>query len=125
MILMNAFHYLSLLQGSYFLLTALWALVHIASFQKITGPKTDLWLVKTVAVILSVIGGTLLLATLRDQNVPEVMFLAVASALGLTTIDVIYVLKKVISPIYLADAVAELILVVAWVSVMAVHGIDW
>ena len=34
-------------QGAYYALTALWALVHVRSFQAITGPKTDLWLVKT------------------------------------------------------------------------------
>jgi len=40
--------------------------------------------------------------------------LAVGSALGLTGIDVVYVRNGRISKVYLLDAVAELVLVAAW-----------
>jgi hypothetical protein len=42
----------------------------------------------------------------------------VASALGLTAIDVIYVIRGVIPPIYLADAAAESILIAFWVTAL-------
>jgi hypothetical protein len=31
-------------QGTYFLLTGVWPLLHMRSFLTVTGPKTDLWL---------------------------------------------------------------------------------
>lgn len=45
-------------QGIYFLLTGLWPLVSIESFQWVTGPKTDLWLVYCVGCLVAVIGVT-------------------------------------------------------------------
>ena len=63
-------------QGSYFLVTGAWALVHIESFQKVTGPKADLWLVKTVGLLLVGMGAGLIVAALRQQFDPAVIELA-------------------------------------------------
>jgi len=106
--------YVSVAQGLYFLLTGVWALADIRSFQKVTGPKTDLWLVKTVGVIVSVIGLTLIVAGFRGQVTLEIFILALGSAAALAGIDINYVAKRVISPIYLADAAAEAILIIWW-----------
>src|SRR4051794_20158365 len=106
--------YLSLAQGVYFLLTGVWPLLSMRSFEAVTGPKVDDWLVKTVGVLVAVIGGVLVLAGVRGQAPVEVIALAVGSALGLTGIDAWYVAGKVIPPIYLGDAVAELGLVAGW-----------
>jgi hypothetical protein len=107
--------YLSIGQGLYFLGTGVWSLVSIETFQRVTGPKTDLWLVKTVGSIVSVIGGVLILAGIRQRITPEVTLLATGSAAALTAIDVVYVSKRRISPIYLLDAVAELLIIAAWI----------
>jgi hypothetical protein len=40
-------------QGVYYLLTGVWPLPSIGSFQRVTGPKTDLWLVRTVGVLVA------------------------------------------------------------------------
>jgi hypothetical protein len=101
-------------QGIYYLLTGMWALVHIRSFQAVTGPKTDLWLVKTVGVLASVIGGTLIVGGARRQTVTEVKLLAAGSAAGLGAIDTVYAAKGRIAPIYLLDAVVEAILLMLW-----------
>jgi hypothetical protein len=90
-------------------------LVHMRSFLAITGQKTDLWLVRTVALLIGAVSATLLAAGWRNTISLEVLILGVGSALALGTIDVVYVTKRVISPIYLADAAAELALIVAWV----------
>jgi len=37
----GGFTYLCLIQGVYYLLTGLWPLVSIETFQMVTGPKTD------------------------------------------------------------------------------------
>lgn len=101
-------------QGIYYALTGLWAIVNIGTFQKVTGSKVDIWLVKTVGVLIIVIGAVLGLAGKRGEPVPEVPLLAVGSAAGLTAIDVIYVAKKRIRPVYLLDALAEVGLIGLW-----------
>jgi hypothetical protein len=45
----------ALVQGLYFLMTGLWPLVSIGTFQHVTGPKIDLWLVNTVGVLVEVV----------------------------------------------------------------------
>src|SRR5207245_10216197 len=107
--------YLSLAQGTYYLMTGVWPLISMRTFEAVTGPKTDHWLVKTIGVLVAVIGAVLLLAGFRSQFNLEIVVLAVASALGLTGIDIWYVARKVIPPIYLLDAVAELLLVALWI----------
>ncbi len=107
--------YTALLQASYYSITGVWPLVHIRSFMAITGRKTDLWLVKTAGVLITAIGSTLGTSGLRGKPTPEILLLAIRSALGLTGIDIVYVAKRRISPIYLLDAVAELGMIGLWV----------
>ena len=84
------------------------------SFEAITGPKVDKWLVKTVGVLVSVIGATLWVGATRRQIGPELKLLATASAAGLTAIDIVYVAKRRISPIYLFDAALEAAIIASW-----------
>jgi hypothetical protein len=105
---------LALGQGAFYLLTGLWAIVHLRSFEAVTGPKTDDWLVRTVGVLVTVIGLVLMLAWRRRRVVPEVGVLAAGSALGLAGIDLVYALGGVISPVYLLDALVELVLAGLW-----------
>jgi hypothetical protein len=109
---------LAWLQGLYFFVTGVWPLLHMASFVAVTGPKVDLWLVKTVGVLIAVIGATLLLGARRRAVGPELAFLAVASAAGLAGIDLVYALSDRILDVYLLDAVAEIGLILLW-------GIAW
>lgn len=103
-------------QGMYFVLTGVWPLIDIHSFELVTGPKVDDWLVKTVGVLVTVIGAVLLVAGRRRAVTAEVALLAVGSALGLAAIDVVYVSAGVIPPIYLLDAAAELGIVALWAA---------
>jgi len=104
-----------LVQGLYFVLTGVWPLAHIESFMAVTGPKTDLWLVQTVGVLVLVIGLVLCLAGYRRQRTPEVLLLALGSALALAGVDCVFVIQGRISAIYLLDAAVELVLVALWV----------
>jgi hypothetical protein len=106
---------LALIQGIFYLATGVWPLIHIESFQLVTGPKTDLWLVRTVGVLVTVIGGVLVQAARTGRIIPEIFLLGCGSALGLAAIDLIYALSGVIAPIYLADAAAEIGLAALWV----------
>jgi hypothetical protein len=85
------------------------------SFLAVTGPKNDLWLVKTVGVMVSATGLALAIAAGTGSVSPPVIALAVGSAGGLAVIDVVYVARGVIAPIYLLDALLEVGLIVAWV----------
>jgi hypothetical protein len=105
----------ALIQSIYYIFTGLWAQVDIASFMWVTGPKTDIWLVKTVGVLIIIIGIVLLIARIRKQYTYEIIVLAMGTAFGLTFIDVYYVSIGRISPIYLLDAVAELALLGMWI----------
>ena len=106
--------WLALGQGLYYALTGLWPLVHMETFQLVTGPKSEHWLVKTVGVLVTVIGAVLALAGRRRTVGPEVTLLATGSAAGLAAIDVIYVARRRIAPVYLLDAVAEVALIAGW-----------
>jgi hypothetical protein len=115
---LNASNLLSLValaQAFYFSLTGIWPLVSMATFEAVTGPKFDDWLVKTVGVLVSVIGGVLAVAGLRRAITLEILLLAVGSAVALAGIDVVYVAKRRISPVYLLDALAEVILIALWI----------
>ncbi len=101
-------------QGIFYIITGIWPLLNMRTFQAVTGPKADRWLVKTVGVLITVIGGVLLLSGVRQDESPEMTLLGTASAAGLTAIDAVYVARRRISPIYLLDALAEVALIGAW-----------
>ncbi|HEY7329144.1 MAG TPA: hypothetical protein VH592_15990 [Gemmataceae bacterium] len=115
-------------QGLYYLVTGVWPLVSIETFQMVTGPKTDHlvtgrqldhWLVMTVGVLITCIALALLTAAWRRRISAEMVILAVASAIGLTGIDVLYVLRQVIAPIYLVDAALEILILATWAYLLA------
>ncbi len=108
-------HTLEIIQGVYFAVTGLWPLVHLPSFLAVTGPKVDLWLVRTVGTLVLAMGAALLVAGLEREAGVSWLLLGWGSALGLAVIDVWYVLRGRIRRIYLADAVVELALATAWV----------
>ena len=99
---------LAILQGGYFLFAGIWPLISIETFQRVTGPKTDLWLVKTVGALVLAIAAVILRSALARRPAPEAMWLAVGSASALATIDSFYSMRGRISRIYLADALAEI-----------------
>ncbi|MDB5311605.1 MAG: hypothetical protein JWO38_5807 [Gemmataceae bacterium] len=122
----SAFVVLCAVQGLYFLVTGVWPIISIETFQAITGSKTghlvtgreaDHWLVNTVGALVTANALVLLFAARRGRPSPEVALLAVGSAIGLAAIDVIYVAREVIPPIYLADAAVEVVFIATWLWV--------
>mgnify|MGYP001018657960 FL=1 len=84
------------------------------TFLKVTGPKEDLWLVKTVGALVTVVGTVLGLAVLRRQVTPEIALLGAGSAGALAGVDALYVAQGRIPPVYLLDMAGELVLVAGW-----------
>jgi len=103
------------LHGLYFALPSIWPLVHMPSFLAVTGPKTDLWLVQTVAVLLIVISSVLITAALTGDYQTYLGVLAVGSTAGMATIDIYFATNDVIWDTYLIDAIGELLLLAGWV----------
>jgi hypothetical protein len=107
---------LAVVQGGYFLATGIWPLVSRHTFEAMTGPKADFWLAQTVGVLVACIGGTVAVAGKRNQVSPTVQVLAASKAAGLAAIDIVYVGRRQISRVYLADAAIEAGLVCAWIA---------
>ncbi len=103
-----------LFHAAYDLVTGIWPVFGIESFQKVSGRKTDIWLVKTVTLLILVVGATIGAAGVRKRVTPEIAGLAIGSSAALTTIDVIYVSQRRISPVYLLDGLANTILIAGW-----------
>lgn len=108
---------LARVQGCYFLATGVWPLLSMRTFEAVTGPKTDRWLVKTVGVLVAVIGASL--ATAGRRPPPPLSLLAIGSAAGLGAVDVVYSLKGRISRVYLLDAALEAGLIAGWLVALA------
>ena len=96
--------------------TGLWPIVHLRSFEAVTGPKTDGWLVKTVGALVAVNGLVMASAGANKRITPDVVGLAVGQSVSLAAADVVYVSRGRISRVYLLDAVLEVLLVVAWIA---------
>jgi hypothetical protein len=114
-------------QGVYFALTGLWPLVSIETFQMITGRKTDHlvtghesdhWLVNTVGALVTANAVVLLAAAWSRRKTIDVAILGISTAMALTAIDVVYVVRGTISAIYLVDATAEVVLIALWAVVL-------
>ena len=102
-------------QGIYYLITGAWPILHMESFLEVTGPKTDLWLVRMVGLLTMVISIELLASVRNDRTS---YWLPFGAALSYLIIDSYYSLNGTISPIYLADAAVEtiflMLLIISW-----------
>lgn len=100
--------YLVLFQGGYYFVTAMWPLVHLPSFERITGDKQDHWLVYTVSLMILASALVLLYASLiTSAIVPEVKILSISNCSFLMFVSTYFSLKGVIRKIYLAHASVE------------------
>ncbi|HEY0007780.1 MAG TPA: hypothetical protein VGB55_03565 [Tepidisphaeraceae bacterium] len=104
--------------GFFWVLSGIWPLMHMGSFLAVSGPKHDLWLVKTVGLLLAVIGVVLVMAGRNKRVTPEIIVLAIGAAAALIGIDVYYALRGVIWKIYLLDAAVEAAIIAAWIWAM-------
>jgi hypothetical protein len=112
-------------QGLYYFVTGVWPLVSVESFQSVTGPKSDHliadaptqadhWMLNTIGGLIVVISVVLLTAAWRRRPSVEVGLLGALSAATLATIDIVYVGRGTIRPIYLADAAVEAGIIAVW-----------
>jgi hypothetical protein len=110
--------------GAYYVATGVAPFISRRAFEAVTGPKREWWLVQTVGALVTVSGGALLSAVSARRVTPETVGLAAGCAAGLAAIDVVYVARGRISPVYLADAVLEVGALAALASSQAAHRVD-
>jgi hypothetical protein len=104
------------IQGSVYVISGLWPVVHLRSFEKVTGPKVDGWLVKTVGGLLAVIGASLIAGGVMQRPGRALRWLGLGSAGVLALVDVVYARRGRISKIYFADAALQGMLGAAWIA---------
>ncbi|MEU6432131.1 hypothetical protein ABZ860_40030 [Microbispora sp. NPDC046973] len=92
----------------------LWPLLHLQSFEKVFGAKTDRWLERTVAGLLVGIGWAQIRAASTPGGVDHARRLGMATAATLLAVDLAYVPTGRIRPTYLLDAAAEALWLRAW-----------
>lgn len=112
---------LARIQGWFYLLTGIWPLVAGNSFQRVTGFKTDFWLAQTVGFLLTVSGLVMIRAARKRRVTPEIALLATLQAAGLIVVDISCVQMPGTTRVYLLDAMAEIVLVLAWLAIWRVH----
>ena len=106
---------LSKVQGIYTLVTAVWPIADIDSFMEVTGPKTDVWLVKTVAAILIPVGLCFIFAYKLKRDFWLIFLLGITTTSALATIDFYYTAVGTISRVYALDGILQVIFLVCWV----------
>jgi hypothetical protein len=117
---LSIYRLLLIIQGFYTFITALWAIIDIDSFMKVTGPKTDIWLVKTVSIVLAGVGLTLLShLTERDKPVFPAILLGCFTSAGLAFIDFYYTSSNTIPLVYATDGFIEVAFFIGWMIVLA------
>ncbi|HLT74991.1 MAG TPA: hypothetical protein VKZ68_07885 [Ohtaekwangia sp.] len=120
----KAFRSLLIVQSVYTLITGVWPLIHIESFIAATGPKEDIWLVKTVGAML--IPVSLALAAfvwINASRIPAIL-LGGLMAVVFAVIDFHYALADVISNVYMLDGVLQLIFIIGWIWIARLELLD-
>lgn len=112
------------IHAAYFVIGGVWSVVGRRSFETISGGKTDYWLVRTVGGLLTAVGAVIGVAGINRRVTPEIRWLAISTSVVLAIIDVVYVSKRRISPVYLLDAVANLGLIGGWLAMGKVRRKD-
>jgi hypothetical protein len=106
---MQNLRWLLLTQGAYYTTTGIWPWVSLKTFEMVTGPKVDDWLVLTVGALAAAIGATLLMAGRRANPSADSIWLSALSALAFAGVDVYFVLNGQISRVYLVDAALQIV----------------
>lgn len=104
-----------LVQGLYFVITGVWPLVHIESFLYVTGPKIDIWLVKTVGILILPYSFLCFYVAAKMKKSSLIALVNSTCCLGLAIIDLYYYLKGVISWVYMVDFVLQFTFFTYWI----------
>lgn len=104
-----------LIQGLYVLMTALWPLLYLENFIQVTGPKTDIWLVRAISFLLLPYAVFCFWTALVQRPVPQVLSGSMMlMGVSLAGVEFYYATHRVISTLYELDAVLQILFAVWW-----------
>jgi hypothetical protein len=103
-------------QAAWWIPTGVLPLISRRAFEAVTGPKAEWWLVETVGLLVTAIGGGLALGAATDRVTPELQIIGVGSAASLAGIDVAYYARGRLPWTYLVDAAVEIAIVAGWLA---------
>src|SRR4051794_1941176 len=107
---------LALWQGMFNIASGLWPLIHLRSFEAVFGPKSERWLVRTVAGLLLGNGVAQVRFRRSATGVAHARQIGVATAVTLAAIDLTYAPTGRISKMYLLDGAVEVAWITAWIT---------
>lgn len=116
--------YLRNVHGVYLLIGGAWPLLHLRSFEAITGPKSDDFLVRSVALLL-LLAGSILLAQRKAPFERSAVQMAMGTSFSLGCVAVISALGGWIWKIYLIDGAIHLLFVLAWTVLLLKHEVPF
>ena len=99
--------------AAYYVVTGAWSVAHRASFERVTGPKREYWLVRLVGGLAAATGASLGAAVLTGRRRPEAAVLALASSAAFVAADVHA--ARAVSRVYLGDVVLHAVFLPAWI----------
>ena len=99
--------------AGYYVVTGAWAVLHRRSFELVTGPKHDYWLVRLVGGLALAVGASLGTAVATGRKSQADTTLALTTSLAFVVADVHA--ARSMSRVYLGDVVLHAIFVPAWI----------
>jgi hypothetical protein len=91
-------------QGIYYLVTAIWPLIHLDSFIAIVGPKADMFQFYTTMLLIIVIALALLLS-LGHEKTKSTLALAIFSPIAFIIVE--FAFRNAIRPVFFLDFAIE------------------
>lgn len=102
-------------QAAWYLVSGIWPLVSMGTFELITGRKRDRWLVRTVGLLAAAFGVVLARqAGRRDGPIDPSAGVASAVAFGLADLTLAAPTQRPLP--YLADGLVQAAIIAAWVT---------
>jgi len=106
---------LALAQGVFYFASGLWPILSLKTFEAVTGPKLEGWLVKTTGAMIANVGAALAMAGARGKVSREMRILGAGAAASLAVVDFHYAgARRRISPVYLIDGAVQLATAALW-----------
>ncbi|HEY6957803.1 MAG TPA: hypothetical protein VI814_03175 [Candidatus Limnocylindria bacterium] len=99
---------------AYWIFGAVWPLVSMRSFERVTGNKRDEWLVRTVSLLMLSVVATLAALGRSRRDEAALRLLGATSAGALGSVALVGPLVGRISPVYLMDAAVDTALTALW-----------
>jgi hypothetical protein len=101
-------------QGLFHVVMGAWPLLRYRSFEAVTGPKAEPWLVKTVGGLMVTLGYAQMRGAMTEEGMGSARRLGLGSAATFAAVDIFTAGPGRISRIYLLDAVVQFGWMAAW-----------